>query len=96
MNGSNFFKWVKEKLNPNLPPKSVLVVDNAPYHNLQEDKCPTQASRKAEIQAWMTRHQINFEATVRILYTGERYNGIFDFRQKFRGDGFFPIKITTL
>ena len=34
--------------------------------------------------------------TVRILYNGERYNGIFDFRQKFRGDGFFPIKITTL
>ena len=34
--------------------------------------------------------------TVRILYNGERYNGIFDFRQKIRGDGFFPIKITTL
>ena len=35
MNGDNFFKWVKEKLIPYLPPKSVLIIDNAPYHNLQ-------------------------------------------------------------
>ena len=49
MNGVNFFKWVKEKLIPHLPPKSVLIIDNAPYHNLQVDKCPTQASRKADI-----------------------------------------------
>ena len=54
MNGDNFFKWVKEKLIPHLPPKSVLIIDNAPYHNLQVDKCPTQASRKADIQAWLT------------------------------------------
>ena len=47
MKGDNFFKWVKEKLIPHLPPKSVLIIDNAPYHNLQVDKCPTQASRKA-------------------------------------------------
>ena len=39
---------------------------------------------------------MHYDDTVRILYNGERYNGIFDFRQKFRGDGFFPIKITTL
>ena len=64
MNGDNFFKWVKEKLIPNLPPKSVLIIDNAPYHNLQVDKCPTQASRKADIQAWLTRQQIPFGATL--------------------------------
>ena len=53
MNGGNFFKWLKEKLVPNLPARSILVVNNVPYHNLQVDKCPTQASRKADIQAWM-------------------------------------------
>ena len=63
MNGDKFFKWVKEKLIPHLPPKSVLIIDNAPYHNLQVDKCPTQASRKADIQAWLTRQQIPFGAT---------------------------------
>ena len=64
MNGDNFFKWVQEKLIPRLPPKSVLIIDNAPYHNLQVDKCPTQASRKADIQAWLTRQQIPFRATL--------------------------------
>ena len=64
MNGDNFFKWVKEKLIPHLPPKSVLIIDNTLYHNLQVDKCPTQASRKANIQAWLTRQQIPFGATL--------------------------------
>ena len=57
MNRGNFFKWLKEKLVPNLQARSILTVnnvpyhnlqvDNVPYHNLQVDKCPTQASRKA-------------------------------------------------
>ena len=63
INGDNFFKWVKGKLIPHLPPKSVLIIDNAPYHNLQVEKCPTQASRKADVQAWLTRQQIPFGAT---------------------------------
>ena len=46
------------------PPKSVLIIDNAPYHNIQVDKCPTQASRKADIQAWLKRQQIPFGATL--------------------------------
>ena len=54
----------KEKLIPHLPPNSVLIIDNAPYHNLQVDKCPAQASRKADVQAWLTRQQIPFGATL--------------------------------
>ena len=64
MNGDNFFKWVKEKLIPHLPPKSVLIINNVPYHNLQVDKCPTQASRKSDIQAWLTSQQLPFGATL--------------------------------
>ena len=60
MNGENFMRWLNERLLPNLPPNSVLVVDNAPYHNRQEDKCPTTATRKAEIQAWMDRNRIPY------------------------------------
>lgn len=40
--------------------KIMLVVDNAPYHNLQVDKCPSQSSRKADIQAWLRRLGIPF------------------------------------
>ena len=62
MNADNFFKWVRERLIPNLPAKSVVIIDNAPYHNIQIDKCPTTATRKADIQAWMNRHNIAFTA----------------------------------
>ena len=60
MNSANVLKWLREKLIPNLPPRSVLVVDNAPYHNLQEDKCPTQSTRKSEMQTWLTKHSIPY------------------------------------
>lgn len=60
MNSENFMKWVKEKLLPNIPPNSVLVVDNAPYHNVQSDKCPTQSSRKDVIKEWLKRNGIQY------------------------------------
>ena len=34
------------------------VIDNASYHSVQEDKCPTQTSGKADIQAWWTRNNV--------------------------------------
>ena len=60
MNFNNFFKWLQEKLIPNLEPNSVLILDNAAYHNVQYDKCPTSASRKAEMQEWLRKQQIAF------------------------------------
>lgn len=41
MNRSNFTKWVTEKLIPNLPPASIIVMDNAPYHSTVLNKAPT-------------------------------------------------------
>jgi hypothetical protein len=41
MNGENYIRWLKEKSIPNLQPNSVLVTDNAPYHNIQKDKAAT-------------------------------------------------------
>jgi hypothetical protein len=35
MNFDNYERWLKTKLIPNLPPNSVLLVDNAAYHNVQ-------------------------------------------------------------
>ena len=49
MNRSNFMKWLQEILIPNLSQKSALVMNNAAYHNIQIDRCPTTAVRKAEI-----------------------------------------------
>lgn len=46
MNFGNFQKWLVQKLIPNLPPRSVIVIDYAPYHNVQKDKAPNSNSRK--------------------------------------------------
>jgi hypothetical protein len=41
MNGENYICWLKEKLIPNFEPNAVLVTDNSPYHNIQNNKAPT-------------------------------------------------------
>lgn len=60
VNEEMFMKWIKEKLMPNLEPRSVLVIDNAPYHNVQRDKAPTSKSKKQEMKDWLTKHHIPF------------------------------------
>jgi hypothetical protein len=48
------------QLIPNLPANSVVVIDNAPYHNKQQDKCPTSATTKREMQEWLRSKNIPF------------------------------------
>ena len=60
MNYNNYKKWLQEMLIPNLPPNSVLVIDNAPYHNVQVEKCPTMSTRKEEMREWLRRKNIAF------------------------------------
>ncbi|GLV38172.1 hypothetical protein CBL_12818 [Carabus blaptoides fortunei] len=60
MNSTNFIKYLREKIIPNLPARNVLVMDNASYHNVQEERCPTSNSRKAEMREWLQSKQISF------------------------------------
>lgn len=62
MNFQNYSKWIQEKLMPNLPEKSVLVVDNASYHNVQVDRAPSSSAKKEDMQKWLTNHNIPFRA----------------------------------
>jgi hypothetical protein len=48
MKGENYIRWLKEKLIRNMEPNSVLVIDNAAYHNIQKDKAPTSNSNKKQ------------------------------------------------
>src|SRR5258705_10476650 len=57
MNSTNFGKWLEEKLLPNLSHKSVIVIDNAPYHNKQQNKPPTLSSLKADIIQWLQQNE---------------------------------------
>lgn len=58
MDGPRFERWFKEQLLPNIEPRSVIVMDNAPYHSVQLEKLPSTSSRKAEIQSWLTQKNI--------------------------------------
>ena len=58
MNDDNFMRWVTEKLKPNLPEKSVLIIDNASYHNVVREKCPTTSTKKQEMQDWLRNNKI--------------------------------------
>jgi hypothetical protein len=46
VNGTNFEKLVNEKLTPNLPCASVIVLENAPYHSVQLDRVPSKYAVK--------------------------------------------------
>ena len=63
MNHKNYFKWLNEKLIPNLPPNSVLVIDNASYHNVTVEPNPTSGWLKANMQKWLNERSIHFEST---------------------------------
>ena len=55
MNHDNFSKWFKNQLIPNIPKNSLIIMDNAKYHNvLADDTFPTTSSRKHELITWLT------------------------------------------
>ncbi|XP_072375192.1 uncharacterized protein [Diabrotica undecimpunctata] len=60
MNYENYDKWLTEKQLLNLPSNSVIVLDNASYHNTREDKLKTSASPKADMQMWLRERNIPY------------------------------------
>lgn len=54
MNHELFKKWFTEMLLPNIPDRSLIILDNASYHNaLAESSAPTPACSKVRIKAWL-------------------------------------------
>ena len=52
-------KWFSEQLLPNIPQASLLIMDNAPSHNvLSPHAAPTASCKKAEIRAWLMKNRI--------------------------------------
>lgn len=67
MNAAVFEQWFRDELLPNVPPGTVIVMDNAPYHS--RSLAPTSKTPAAEVKAWLRRHNIPFEedALVRVV-----------------------------
>ena len=57
-------KWLQEKLIPNFESKSVIVVDNASYHNVQLNRHPTSNARKGEMLSWLDERGIRYSLDI--------------------------------
>ena len=59
VNHDLFKKWFSEKLLPNIESDSLIIMDNASYHNvLSEDSAPTGKSSKEAICSWLHDNKI--------------------------------------
>ncbi|KAK4288468.1 hypothetical protein Pmani_038503 [Petrolisthes manimaculis] len=58
MNHENFCSWLDNKLLPNIPPKSLIIMDNVSYHCKVVNKAPIQSSRKQEILKWLVENDL--------------------------------------
>jgi len=62
MDEDNFTKWFTVQLLPNIRDNAVIIMDNAPYHNVfQEDGVPSLTSKKIVLQKWLSDNQITFK-----------------------------------
>ena len=71
MNGVHFETWWKEKVLPLLPPKSVVIIDQAKYHSRLTEECKKTTSSwgKKNIQEWLKSRnkKFNEKDTIPIL-----------------------------
>lgn len=57
MNQTMFTKWFEEKLLPNIPARSLIIMDNAAYHNvLSPVSAPTPSCKKEKIRSWLDKN----------------------------------------
>lgn len=59
MNWDNFSKWFQEKLLKNIPENSLIIMDNAPYHNvLIEEAFPKKSHSVKRLHEWLSNNEI--------------------------------------
>ncbi|KAB0792604.1 hypothetical protein PPYR_14563 [Photinus pyralis] len=60
MNRGNFENWFKTQLVPNLPEKSLIIMDNASYHSGLLEKIPTKSWTKQRMIEWLGKKNIGY------------------------------------
>ena len=59
MNFDVFRKWFTDMLLPNIPKNSLIIMDNAAYHNvLSSYSAPTATSKKSDIRSWLDANKV--------------------------------------
>jgi transposase len=63
MDYENFSKWFEEMLLPNIPNNSIIIMDNASYHNSTEETTfPKANTRKENLRKWLDDNKIPWGA----------------------------------
>lgn len=60
MNLNNFQNWIQERVIPNLPPSSVVIMDNVAYHCLDKNKKRDSVGLKKDMQDWLRQKRVPF------------------------------------
>lgn len=56
-----FTEWLNERLIPNLPKHSIVIINNIPYYYKHSERAPARGATKDEIKTWLQQHNISFE-----------------------------------
>ncbi|XP_042150266.1 uncharacterized protein LOC121838232 [Ixodes scapularis] len=64
MDSNRLEAWFLHLLD-HIEPKSVIVIDNAPYHSRKAEAVPTTATKKGEIQQWLSSKNLYWTATMK-------------------------------
>ena len=57
------YGWMTQQLLPRLEEPTVMILDNASYHNKQKDKLLTSTDKKDNIKTWLDQHHISYSDT---------------------------------
>jgi hypothetical protein len=70
MTADNIKKWIKEKVTPNLPSASVILMENVFYHGKQTDKTLSFSSVNKDITNWLRQNGVEHDNIMRkaVLY----------------------------
>jgi hypothetical protein len=72
MNSVVFLEWFENQLMPALKNPSLVMLDNASYHNVKTEDtvCPNFSKKKTVLQNYLTQHNIPFSPTdtKKVLY----------------------------
>ena len=70
MNHAIFEKWFETQPLPNIPPDSLIAMDNASYHSRRKEAMPTSSWRKGDMITWLMDKGIPYpdKNTKKILY----------------------------
>ncbi|XP_040062230.1 uncharacterized protein LOC120837106 [Ixodes scapularis] len=64
MDSNRFEAWFLHLLD-HIEPNSVIVIDNAPYHSRKAEAVPTTATKKGEIQQWLSSKNLDWTFTMK-------------------------------